>query len=174
MQRSWLTLLLLMIGANLPRPGTARAEEITLNVPVRLSNLPAEVTRGLIECQVRTMWGAAEAPQRFETTDPSASTTFAIDPNAGSFSQTVAVRVKNDPPKRWVDLEYHVSALSRSYVCGLSLATQSSEWWKVYVLYREGGGTQVRFLAAAELPPWAKPNLSLPFRPGVSGEIPRR
>ncbi len=121
------------LAAGLP---STEADEITLNVPVRLTSLPTEVKKGRIECDVHLNWNAGGPDPRGtgmatgrHFTEARGATEFPIDPNAGNFSGNVAVKVKTGPPRAAVDFEEPLRLLDGTYSCWLSLASDTGDFY---------------------------------------------
>ncbi len=115
---------------------STEADEITLNVPIRLTSLPTEVKKGAITCDVRLNWntgGAGATGLGMATGQISivatGRTEFPVDPTTGNFSGNVAVKVKTGPPRQAVDFEEHLDFLGGDYFCWLSLASDSGDFY---------------------------------------------
>src|SRR5690349_1701272 len=109
-------LIALLFGLGLPlaAPGAARADDVTLNVPVQLGGMPTNVTRGRVECVVHgdyqgtggSRTGSGGAPGRgtlvlIEVRGTSSEFAFASN---GTYSGTQAVHVTVPPPPQlWID-----------------------------------------------------------------------
>jgi len=85
---------LALVLAAFTSPNAALADEITLNVPVRLTRMAAIVTRGLVTCDIVGRWNSYEDSQ---TIQGRGTSNFAI-PASGDYNGTIAVRILVSPP----------------------------------------------------------------------------
>ena len=92
-RRSMLPALVLAGIAALLAPRPATADEITLNIPVRLTNMASDVTRGRVLCTLAFNW-ISQVNGRDESRPFSGgqfSAEFPIDAAAGAYSGTTGV-----------------------------------------------------------------------------------
>ena len=146
------------------QPST-EADEISLNVPVRLTNLAPEVKRGAVSCDVRLRWTASG---EIMFTYALGRTEFAIDSRTGSYDGILPVRVRNGPPRRAVDLGFPILYAEGSYTCALALASKGGS-------FHPGGSPPGPVSGSpagppAVAPPWAAPQGTATLE--VSGPIP--
>lgn len=107
--------------------GAARADEVTLNVPVQLTNIAANVTRGRVECQVVVEYAGSQAQaqgaaRRHRNTYKGASAEFGFDAN-GAYNGTATVRVQVEPPREMVEAMVPITiGGSPEYACHIQVA----------------------------------------------------
>ena len=128
----------LMLGllTSLALPAAARADEVTLNVPVQLTNIAANVTRGRVQCLVivdyqgaRGATGGATGRARVETFRGE-SAEFGFDAS-GAYNGTAVVRVQVAPPRELVEAMVPITVGTRpapSYVCDIQVAMPGGDF----------------------------------------------
>ena len=129
------TVLALGVATGLVTPQAALADVVTLNVPVRLTRMAANVTRGIVTCQVYGTWetltprGSGNDLMR-QTFRASCTSEFTIDGTSGEYNETRTVRISTPaPPQSLLDtgLPIHFSRLVY-YDCLLQVGAAGSAW----------------------------------------------
>lgn len=152
-------LLIAMPDAALAQVGGSGTDDITFNVPVRLSRLSPEVTRGKVLCSVRVWYtgrvAAVGDPAGREDQDTAVDATSEtpFSPSGGAFSGTVTVKIKIGPPRVMLDSGSPIRVGSGDYGCMMRLATASSDWYPSYLVQRSPAGVPT-YSATGMLPPW--------------------
>ncbi len=145
-------LLIAMPDAALAQGGS-QTDDITLNVPVRLSRLSPEVTRGKVVCSVHVFY-AATVGREDQQTPVNATGETPFSPSGGAFSGTVTVKIKIGPPRVMLDSGNPIRLVSGYYGCMMQLATASSDWYPSYAVQAFGPATVPTYTATGMLPPW--------------------
>jgi len=161
----------LMAGvlAGATAPGVAIADDVTLNVPVRLTRMAANVTRGLVSCDVKGEW-STDAPRGSQAPGSdnvqrsplraTGTANFTI-PASGDFNASVSVRVATTPPPRaWIDSGNAITLKSTYYFCRIQVATADSAWQpqlQVVETPSPSGVPRISTQVGANPPAWANP-----------------
>jgi hypothetical protein len=180
MRNRGLIAVVLGIGVPLIAPGAARADDVTLNVPVQINNMASNVTRGRVECLVQAGYtgsggarsgGSAQARRDVDPFEArGTSSEFTLDANGG-YSGTQTVRVQTPPPRQlWIDEGRTITFLQPVYSCHVQVATPSSDWYpSLQAAPRDmATGQATGRRAEGEAPAWAR---STGGRPIVSGNL---
>ena len=128
--------LALGLVTGLAAPQAALADDVTLNVPVRLVRMAANVTRGIVTCQVNGSWqnlvplvgsGHRAIVQTFQA---SGTSEFTIDGTSGEYNGTRTVRISTPaPPQGWLDAGHPIEFRgSPDYYCTLQVGAAGSTW----------------------------------------------
>lgn len=135
-------------------PGPAAAEDFSLNVPVKLSNLAQAVTGGIVACVVGPV---SIATVQRPVTHPGERVGFGVEPfavDAGrGFADTVTVAFDADPGKD--------PTAATHYKCWLQLTTNPDAPGAVGVPRRDASD------------PVLLPRPGTPFTQVITGELPR-
>lgn len=176
-------LIALVVGLGLPlaAPAASRADDVTFNVPVQLSGMASNVTRGRIECVVHAQYfssggsrttGSGLAGRNdidpFEVRGTSAE--FAFSTN-GAYSGTQTVRVTVPPPPQlWIDEARRITVYRPGYVCHVQVATPSSNWYPSLTVPRDTATGQASSRRAeGEAPEWARTRGSVVITGNLTG-----
>lgn len=174
-RRSMLPALVLAGIAALLAPRPAAADEITLNIPVRLTNMASDVTRGRVLCTLAFNW-ISQVNGRDEWRPFSGgmlSAEFPIDSASGAYSGTLGVRFIVSPPQEWIDTGRTIRVQAEGtnprprYICRVQVATATSAWHPQLIVNDQGQVTGMTTPA----PAWAGTpavvtdllNVTLPF-----------
>lgn len=158
MRHGRLVLLALTLGgaSALAAPAAARADQITFTVPVQLSNLATEVTRGRVTCMVAGRYFTGVDPER--RFNESRSSEFQIGRTRGEYQGApVTVQVQVSPPQEWIDMGRTISVRGPGsdsaprYVCFLQIATSTSGWHPQWPFDSQ----TLMLTGATALPSWA-------------------
>ena len=128
------TVLALGVATGLVTPQAVLADDITLNVPVRLTRMAANVTRGIVTCQIRGAWEVIErdASTVIPTFNASGTSEFTIDGATGEYNGTRTVRISTPaPPQALRDSPNGIQFardMPPSYFCTLQIGTAGSAW----------------------------------------------
>jgi hypothetical protein len=145
-------------------PRAAVADEVTLNVPVKLSNIATNVTRGRVQCIVQAFYHYG-APETRAVGSNGSSSEFAVGAN-GEYKGTVTVRVQIGPPQQWIDMGRKIEIGSApQYFCQIQVATPSSGWYPELDSPMAMGQAPVR----PNVPDWAVPRAG--SKPLVNGTL---
>ena len=128
------TVLALGVATGLVTPQAVLADDITLNVPVRLTRMAANVTRGIVTCQVYGTWetltprGSGNDLMR-QTFRASGTSEFTIDGTSGEYNETRTVRISTPaPPQSLLDGGRPIHFAGPVYDCLLQVGAAGSTW----------------------------------------------
>ena len=128
--------LALGLVTGLAAPQAALADDVTLNVPVRLTRMAANVTRGIVTCQVYGSWqnlvplvGSGHRVI-LQTYQASGTSEFTIDGTSGEYNGTRTVRISTPaPPQGWLDAGNPIQFRDPpAYYCTLQVGAAGSAW----------------------------------------------
>ena len=159
------TVLALGVATGLVTPQAVLADDITLNVPVRLTRMAANVTRGIVTCQVNGSWqtlvprGSGIQVMR-QTFQASGTSEFTIDGTSGEYNETRTVRISTPaPPQSWLDAGNQIKFVDQqAYYCKLQVGAAGSAWQPQADVAQGVRGAGATFFLVTTSPPaaWAE------------------
>ena len=159
------TVLALGVATGLVTPQAVLADDITLNVPVRLTRMAANVTRGIVTCQVNGTWetltprGSGNDLMR-QTFRASGTSEFTIDGTSGEYNETRTVRISTPaPPQSWLDAGNQIWFVDQqAYYCKLQVGAAGSAWQPQTDVAPGARGAGATFILVNTSPPaaWAE------------------
>ena len=157
--------LALGLVTGLAAPQAALADDVTLNVPVRLTRMAANVTRGIVTCQVNGSWESQDPQARSGETmgrsfQASGTSEFTIDGTSGEYNETRTVRISTPaPPQSWLDAGNQIKFVDQqAYYCKLQVGAAGSAWQPQADVAQGVRGAGATFFLVNTSPPaaWAE------------------